>query len=76
MAGQCQEIALLLHSGGVSGVVLNPKLDLPTRAQMIVAEKEQSRGILGVVDGVSPTGVEGKAGITKLKEFLRKIGCK
>jgi len=41
-----------------------------------VAEKEQSRGILGVIDGVSPKGVETDEDITKRKQFLRTIGYK
>jgi len=44
--------------------------------QVIVAETEQGRGIIGVVDGQSPLGVEGEEDIEKRKEFLRKIGYK
>ena len=43
---------------------------------MLVAEKEQSRGILGVIDGYSPKGVETEIDIEKRKEFLRTIGYK
>jgi len=45
-------------------------------AQVIVAETKQGRGILGVIDGVSPKGVETDADIAKRKEFLRTIGYK
>jgi adenosine/AMP kinase len=44
--------------------------------QVVVAETEQGRGILGVIDGVSPKGVEIEADIAKRKEFLRTIGYK
>ncbi len=44
--------------------------------EVIVAQTEQGNGILGVVDGESPVGVEGEADIQKRKEFLRKIGYK
>lgn len=44
--------------------------------QVIVAEQDGGRGILGVIDGSSPKGVEGEEDITKRKEFLRMIGYK
>ena len=44
--------------------------------QVLVAQTEQGRGILGVVDGSSPKGVEGDDGIAWRKGFLRKIGYK
>jgi adenosine/AMP kinase len=44
--------------------------------QVIVAETEQGRGILGVIDGVGPMGVEGEPDIAQRKEFLRMIGYK
>lgn len=46
----------------------------PTEA--LVAQTEQGRGILGVVDGLSPKGVEDAEGIAWRKDFLRKIGYK
>ena len=45
-------------------------------AEVIVAETEQGRGILGVVDGSSPQGIEGEEEIAWRKDFLRKIGYK
>jgi len=45
-------------------------------AQVIVAETEQGRGILGVIDGQSPKGVETEEDVTWRKSFLRKIGYK
>ncbi len=44
--------------------------------EVIVAESEQGRGILGVIDGFSPQGVEEEDDIKERKEFLRKIGYK
>ena len=44
--------------------------------QVIVAETDKGRGILGVVDGETPLGVEGEADIQKRKDFLRNIGYK
>jgi len=44
--------------------------------QVVVAEDGGGRGILGVIDGVSPKGVEGPDDIAQRKEFLRTIGYK
>lgn len=44
--------------------------------EVLVAETEQGHGILGVVDGFSPKGVEDEAGINWRKGFLRMIGYK
>ena len=44
--------------------------------QVLYVESEQGRGILGVIDGSSPQGVETETDISKRKEFLRKIGYK
>jgi len=44
--------------------------------EVILAETDSGRGIIGVVDGGTPLGVEGKNDIEKRKEFLRKIGYK
>lgn len=44
--------------------------------EVIVAETEQGRGILGVIDGLPPKGIEGEEGIKWRKDFLRKIGYK
>lgn len=44
--------------------------------QVILAETQQGRGILGVVDGSSPLGVEDDEGIAWRKGFLRMIGYK
>lgn len=44
--------------------------------EVLVAQTELGRGILGVVDGESPKGIEGGEDITWRKDFLRKIGYK
>jgi adenosine/AMP kinase len=44
--------------------------------QVIIAETEQGRGILGVVDGVTTKGVETDQDVQQRKEFLRMIGYK
>jgi len=44
--------------------------------EVIIAETEQGRGILGVIDGVKTKGIETEADIKDRKEFLRKIGYK
>jgi adenosine/AMP kinase len=44
--------------------------------QVIVAQTELGRGVLGVVDGASPLGVETDADIAWRKDLLRKIGYK
>jgi uncharacterized protein len=44
--------------------------------EVVLAETEQGRGILGVVDGFSPKGVEDEGEIKWRKDFLRQIGYK
>ena len=44
--------------------------------EAIVAESEQGRGILGVIDGSSPKGIESQADIEWRHGLLRKIGYK
>ncbi|MBI3586471.1 MAG: adenosine-specific kinase [Ignavibacteriales bacterium] len=44
--------------------------------EVIVAETEQGRGILGIIDGIRTKGIETEADIKVRKEFLRKIGYK
>jgi adenosine/AMP kinase len=44
--------------------------------EVIVAETEQGRGILGVIDGQKPRGIEGEEDIAWRKDFLRGIGYK
>jgi adenosine/AMP kinase len=44
--------------------------------QVIVAETELGRGILGVIDGSSPKGVEDAAGVAWRQELLQRFGYK
>lgn len=44
--------------------------------QVLVAETDQGRGVLGVIDGYSPKGVEKEKDIEERKAFLRQIGYK
>lgn len=44
--------------------------------EVLIAQTEQGRGVLGVVDGELPLGIEGPADIEKRKSFLRTIGLK
>jgi uncharacterized protein len=47
-----------------------------TPVQVVVGETDQGRGILGVIDGQSPLGVEDDAAVQQRKELLRMIGYK
>jgi uncharacterized protein len=44
--------------------------------EVVVAKSEQGRGVMGVIDGSSPKGVETAADVMVRKDFLRKIGYK
>jgi adenosine/AMP kinase len=44
--------------------------------EVVIAETEQGRGILGVIDGGKSKGIEGAEAIAWRKDFLRKIGYK
>ena len=44
--------------------------------EVILAQTELGRGVLGVIDGASPKGIEDESGINWRKNLLRKIGYK
>jgi hypothetical protein len=44
--------------------------------QAVLAETDLGRGILGVIDGASPKGIETESDIRNRRDFLRKIGYK
>lgn len=44
--------------------------------EVVVAQSQQGKGILGVIDGFSPKGVEKDSDIKWRKDLLRKIGYK
>ena len=59
----CQEVV------GIFAATANP-------LQVLVAETDQGRGILGVIDGNAPKGVEGSKEKQERKDMLRKFGYK
>jgi uncharacterized protein len=44
--------------------------------EVIVGESDQGRGVLGVIDGLSPKGVETEEDVAERKELLRRFGYK
>jgi adenosine/AMP kinase len=44
--------------------------------EIIIAQTEQGRGVLGVIDGSSPKGVESESDVVWRHDLLRKIGYK
>ena len=44
--------------------------------EVVVAETDLGRGVLGVIDGLAPLGIEGEEDIEKRRQFLRAIGLK
>jgi hypothetical protein len=44
--------------------------------EVVIAETQNGRGIIGVIDGARPKGIENDADIIWRKEFLRKAGYK
>jgi uncharacterized protein len=45
-------------------------------AEAVIAQSEQGRGVLGVIDGSPPKGIETAADAQHRRDFLRKIGYK
>lgn len=43
---------------------------------VVLAQTDQGRGILGVVDGFSPKGIEGEEDVKWRKDILRQFGYK
>ena len=44
--------------------------------EVVLAESAQGRGIIGVIDGEKPRGIEDEAGVAWRKDLFRKIGYK
>jgi adenosine/AMP kinase len=44
--------------------------------QVVVAESEQGRGVMGVIDGEPPLGVEGESDVADRQALLRRFGYK
>ena len=84
--GAGHSFVLFLAEGYFPVNVLNVVKNVPEVAHIfcatsnpvdvIVAQTEQGRGILGVVDGFSPKGPEKDQDVADRKAFLRKIGYK
>ena len=77
---------IIMMEGGFPINILNAIKNVPevcrihcataNPTEVIIAETEQGRGILGVIDGVTTKGIETEADIAKRKQFLRAIGYK
>lgn len=77
---------LFLGSGFFPINVLNTVKNIPevcgvfcatsNPVEVVIAETEQGRGVMGVIDGGKSTGVEDESGIAWRKDLLRKIGYK
>ncbi len=86
LALACGHVFIIFMESGFPINVLNTIKNVPEVCQIfcatanpvevIVAESEQGRGILGVIDGAKTKGVETEADIKWRKDFLRKIGYK
>jgi len=77
---------LIVMTGGFPVNILNAVKSVPeicrvfcataNPVEVVVADTEAGRAILGVVDGVRPKGIEAAGDIEQRKSFLRKIGYK
>jgi hypothetical protein len=86
LALSCGHSFIIFMEGGFPINILNTIKNVPevcqifcataNPAEVIIAESDQGRGILGVIDGVKTKGIETGADIKWRKEFLRKIGYK
>jgi adenosine/AMP kinase len=86
LALSCGHAFIIFMEGGFPINILNTVKNVPEVCQVfcatanpvevIVAESEQGRGVLGVIDGVKTRGIETDADIQFRKGFLRKIGYK
>lgn len=82
----CGHCFLILMRGAYPINVLNALKQVPevcsiycataNPVEVIIAETEQGRGILGVVDGLKSKGIEQAEDVGKRKELLRKLGYK
>jgi hypothetical protein len=77
---------VVLLEGGYPVSVLNALKQVPevcgiycataNPVEILVAETDLGRGIVGVVDGMPPSGVETEADVAERKQLLRTIGYK
>ncbi len=83
---RCGHAFIMFMEGGFPINILNAIKNVPevcnifcataNQVEVIVAETEQGRGILGVIDGIKSRGIETDADIEFRKGFLRKVGYK
>jgi adenosine/AMP kinase len=66
----------ILHAIKNVPEVVNIYCATANSTEVIVAESEQGRGILGVIDGFKPKGIEDETGVAWRKDLLRKFGYK
>jgi adenosine/AMP kinase len=86
LALSCGHCFILFMENGFPVNILNAIKQVPevchlycataNPVEVVVAETEQGRGIMGVIDGMKTKGIEDESGIKWRKEFLRKIGYK
>lgn len=86
LALSCGHCFLLFMENGFPVNILNTIKAIPevchiycataNPVEVIVAETNQGRGIMGVIDGMKTKGIETESDIRTRKEFLRKIGYK
>jgi len=77
---------IIMLEGGFPVNILNAIKNVPevcgvycataNPTEVIIAETDQGRGILGVIDGIKTKGTETEEDITNRKQLLRKIGYK
>lgn len=82
----CGHLFIIFIEGGFPLNILNAVKNVPevcsifcataNPTEVVVAETPDGRGIIGVVDGMPPLGVETSDDIVARKNFLRKIGYK
>jgi len=86
LALACGHCFIIFMTGGFPVNILNTIKNVPevcrifcataNPVEVIIAESDQGRGILGVIDGVKTKGIEIEDDVKTRKEFLRKIGYK
>jgi hypothetical protein len=86
LALSCGHCFILFMENGFPVNILNIIKSIPevcniycataNSVEVIVAESNQGRGILGVIDGIKTQGIETAPDIQARKDFLRKIGYK
>jgi len=86
MALSCGHCFILFMENGFPVNILNTIKNIPevcsiycataNTVEVVVAETDQGRGILGVIDGIKTKGIETDEDIKWRRDFLRKIGYK